>query len=112
MIKKRALKKIKDALEMQRKELLSKRTDLDLDFDGDETDFLQARTILLVSNELSTRDKNKVLQIDQALQRMSDGEFGKCADCGEDINEKRLEIMPYTLVCIDCQEQSEKEGRV
>ena len=44
----------------------------------------------------------EISKIDDALGRIADGEFGACAECGEDIATKRLEIDPTNLLCITC----------
>jgi DnaK suppressor protein len=49
----------------------------------------------------------KLLQIDAALKRLDDGEFGFCQECGQEIAPARLEIDPTVLLCISCAEQSE-----
>ena len=41
---------------------------------------------------------------------MDRGEYGECLRCGEDINEKRLMAVPWATLCINCQEEAEKEG--
>lgn len=41
-------------------------------------------------------------RIEAALERIVDGDFGYCIDCGEDIAVKRLEVDPANAVCIDC----------
>jgi DnaK suppressor protein len=38
------------------------------------------------------------------------GEYGKCVRCGEDINEKRREAVPWATMCIRCQEETEREA--
>jgi DnaK suppressor protein len=63
--------------------------------------------------ELRIRDRERKLlsKIDDALNRIDEGTFGVCEDCGEDIGLKRLEARPVTTLCIDCktiQETKEK----
>jgi DnaK suppressor protein len=65
------------------------------------------------SFELRIRDRERKLlsKIDEAIDRLDEGEFGICEECGCDINVKRLEARPVTTLCIDCktlQEQKEK----
>jgi RNA polymerase-binding transcription factor len=43
-----------------------------------------------------------------ALERLREGTFGECLHCGRPIGEKRLEALPWTPYCIDCQEKVEK----
>lgn len=44
----------------------------------------------------------------QALERLRDGSFGECQNCGETIGAKRLEALPWTPFCIACQEKVER----
>jgi DnaK suppressor protein len=46
-------------------------------------------------------------QINAALERMDAGTFGKCANCGNKISSARLEALPYTPYCIDCERKIE-----
>ncbi len=43
----------------------------------------------------------------QALDRVRKGTFGECADCGNDIEPKRLEAIPWARFCLKCQELRE-----
>lgn len=67
--------------------------------------------------ELRIRDRERKLmnKIEEALDRIEDGTYGFCEDCGEDIAVKRLEARPVAKFCIECktkQEQREKaQGR-
>ena len=45
--------------------------------------------------------------IKQALERIEDGTFGECQHCGKEIGKKRLEALPWTPYCIECQEKVE-----
>jgi DnaK suppressor protein len=58
----------------------------------------------------SLSDGERVLlqQIDQALARIEEGNFGLCTHCGSLIPEKRLEAVPWTPYCVDCMELAEK----
>ncbi len=46
--------------------------------------------------------RNEVIQIDHAIDLMEQGKYGICEFCQNTINEKRLEALPYTTVCINC----------
>ena len=46
-------------------------------------------------------------QVRQALDRLEEGTFGECQQCGEKIGERRLEAVPWTSYCIACQEKIE-----
>ena len=45
--------------------------------------------------------------VNAALQRIEDGEFGSCQDCGIRIAKARLDALPYTAYCIDCERKRE-----
>ena len=42
-----------------------------------------------------------------ALERLREGTFGECLHCGKPIGEKRLDALPWTPYCIECQEKVE-----
>jgi RNA polymerase-binding transcription factor len=56
---------------------------------------------------LLTINTEELSDINEALKRILDGTYGKCVDCGNDIPEPRLEAMPSTLRCLNCQRQNE-----
>jgi len=56
----------------------------------------------------SNNDRQLLLMVDGALARMREGSFGECASCGKEINAKRLEAVPWTRHCIECQEKAEQ----
>ena len=58
---------------------------------------------------LHESDFQRLKSIQEALKRMDRGEYGECVRCGEDINEKRLMAVPWATLCIQCQEEAEKE---
>jgi len=47
--------------------------------------------------------------IQDALKAIDRGKYGECVGCGEDINEKRLEAVPWATMCVRCQEETEAE---
>ena len=54
-----------------------------------------------------TESARELLQVKHALQRIKQGEYGECEECGAEINAKRLKIMPYTTLCIKCAQSLE-----
>ncbi len=56
----------------------------------------------------SNNDRQLLLLVDSALARLREGSFGECVSCGKEINPKRLEAVPWTRHCIECQEKAEK----
>lgn len=57
---------------------------------------------------LSDTERNLLMQIDEAFVRMKNGTYAVCTNCGTTIGEKRLQAVPWTPFCIDCQELQEK----
>ncbi len=56
----------------------------------------------------SNNERQTLQQVEAALQRIREGTFGECVNCGNEINPKRLEYVPETRYCIECQEKREK----
>lgn len=44
-------------------------------------------------------------EIDEALERLRDGTYGTCLDCGMPVSRKRLEAIPWARYCVSCQER-------
>ena len=57
---------------------------------------------------LSDTERNLLMLIDEAFVRMKNGTYAICTNCGTVIGEKRLQAVPWTPFCIDCQEMQEK----
>jgi len=57
---------------------------------------------------LSDAERQRLLDIDAALERIDEGGYGSCANCGREIGEKRLEAVPWARFCVDCQELAEQ----
>jgi DnaK suppressor protein len=56
----------------------------------------------------SNNDRQILAMVEGALSRIREGSFGECISCGKEINTKRLEAVPWTRHCIECQEKLEK----
>jgi DnaK suppressor protein len=56
----------------------------------------------------SNNDRQLLQMVEGALARIREGSFGECISCGREINPKRLEAVPWTRHCIECQEKLEK----
>ena len=56
----------------------------------------------------SNADRQLLNMVESALARIREGSFGECVSCGKEINVKRLEAVPWTRHCIQCQEKAEK----
>jgi RNA polymerase-binding transcription factor len=56
----------------------------------------------------SSNERQLLQMVEGALSRIREGTFGECISCGNEINLKRLEAVPWTRYCIECQEKLEK----
>jgi DnaK suppressor protein len=56
----------------------------------------------------SNNERQLLQSVEIALSRIREGVFGECINCGNDINGKRLEAVPWTRYCIACQEKLEQ----
>jgi DnaK suppressor protein len=74
------------------------------DADDATNTFLRARNMALHGNA-----DDLVAQIDAAVERIDEGSYGLCARCGRQINPERLEALPYTIHCIDCAAELQRQ---
>lgn len=64
-----------------------------------------------ISIHLLERDRSALLLIEKALGKISEGTYGLCEGCGEQISAKRLMARPFTSLCIDCMEEHEGHNK-
>ena len=62
-----------------------------------------------LQGDLEEQEWVKLKQVEVALKKVEDGEYGICEQCEQEILETRLEIMPYTEFCIQCLSEIEKQ---
>jgi DnaK suppressor protein len=60
---------------------------------------------------LSRRDRDRIIEIDHALKRMAEANYGVCEACGFEITTERLKVMPFTRHCRDCKQDQEREAK-
>src|SRR2546423_5673847 len=74
------------------------------DYGKDEGD--RANTSLAREIDLAQKSRNRAVLalVDAALKRISEGTFGNCLNCGQEINSNRLGAIPWVRYCITCQE--------
>ncbi|WP_222615431.1 TraR/DksA family transcriptional regulator [Persicimonas caeni] len=111
------LQEIREDLEARRAELINK-SKLAQNEIRDSDQYQGGRDSLDESTDeqgMSTRlrfadrDRNLIMKINDALERIANDEYGYCESCEEEINEKRLRARPMTTMCIDCKEEQERE---
>ncbi len=56
----------------------------------------------------SNNERQTLNLVESALARIREGTFGECINCGNEINAKRLDAVPWTRYCINCQEKMER----
>jgi DnaK suppressor protein len=113
----------RDALLRLHKSLLARRNDLrkklagelaDLrefkaaDSTGDSADAAFESGSDEMASQLAELDARELHQIDRALHRLKQGTYGICEGCQAKIPVSRLNALPYTTFCIDCQREREK----
>jgi DnaK suppressor protein len=106
---------LRERLEKQRDEILSMyKQDLKAGQESadDGTEDIVDRANNAYNRELmfslSDAERNTLLQIENALRRMDEGTYGRCANCGQNIAPARLDALPWARFCVDCQELAEK----
>ena len=68
--------------------------------------FDQELTLSLLGGE-----KNALEQIEAAIERIEDGSYGRCEECGKKIPKTRLEAIPYAAQCVRCASKEEANPR-
>jgi DnaK suppressor protein len=63
-----------------------------------------------ISSQLAEVESRELANIDLALERMRQGDYGICDGCGTGIPLARLQALPYATMCINCQREAEKNG--
>jgi len=62
--------------------------------------------------QLRERERARLAEVEAALARIDDGDYGVCEDTGEDIPFRRLELEPTARLTVEAQEQREGEAGV
>jgi DnaK suppressor protein len=112
------LKRFKKILEDSKKSVLSsarktlaEEATFDTDDLPDEIDLASSEYQQSMIFRLRDREKYLLETSDRALERITDGSFGICEQCDDEISIKRLEARPVTTLCIRCKEEQEKEEK-
>lgn len=62
-------------------------------------DAMQSQQMLLAMRQA---DERRLLRVKQALRFIEEGRYGTCMKCGEDIGERRLSVVPESILCVQC----------
>ncbi len=60
---------------------------------------------------LSETERMRLQEVEDALDRIEDGAYGKCEGCGEQIAGPRLEALPFAKLCVGCQSKEEQNKK-
>jgi DnaK suppressor protein len=116
--RKKFLNQVRENLLQTRSRLLEEmETELKAERDGNKDEGMD--TYDLASEErdreinfiLTDRERSKIKEIDEAIERLDDNTYGICESCGLEIAEERLKAMPFTRLCRDCQQDQEREAK-
>lgn len=107
------LEEIRQLLEQQETDLLEHINEEKARQQGDtinpdRSDLAQSYDIRQRRLAMLTRLENQLEQVRAALNRLDEGTYGNCENCGEPIQPARLRAMPQATLCIDCQEKMER----
>ncbi len=109
--------KMKDVL-MKRRQALRKALTGDMSLlselseqaSGDVVDWAIDSAQDELSSQLAEVESRELAQVEQALERMRQGNYGLCEDCEQPIPALRLQALPYATCCIECQRKAEQRG--
>eukprot|EP00163_Fabomonas_tropica_P028531 TRINITY_DN5828_c0_g4_i1.p3 TRINITY_DN5828_c0_g4~~TRINITY_DN5828_c0_g4_i1.p3 ORF type:complete len:107 (+),score=20.18 TRINITY_DN5828_c0_g4_i1:105-425(+) len=71
---------------------------LDKDFEEQATQTQNDEVV----DSLESEVREELVQIERALERIDNGIGDECESCGEEIDPRRLQVLPYTTLCVDC----------
>jgi RNA polymerase-binding protein DksA len=115
MLTKEDIEKFKDRLLKEKLQILSDVLGEELalkyffsQVEGDIADRAQDLYENQVLASLSGLQRETIDKINEALRRIEEGTYGKCANCGADIEIERLEAIPYAILCSACSKKEEK----
>ncbi|MAT50092.1 MAG: dimethylmenaquinone methyltransferase [Porticoccaceae bacterium] len=101
-----SLKDIERQLEDRRAQLMHRieqvKKDVTSEHSTDWSEQAQERQNDEVVQAIGNESRQELQQINRALERIAEGEYTTCSQCGGEINIERLKAVPYTSLCIDC----------
>jgi DnaK suppressor protein len=61
-----------------------------------------------LSYQLTSGERDMLRRIDEALDRIEEGKYGACLECGKKVQTGRLDAVPWARHCIECQELQDR----
>jgi len=122
---KKESKESKETIDLLRKQLIKRREDLaasvknhalelpDTGMDGspgDTADQAASDYTTEMFGALLERQAGTLEEVDRALRKIENGDFGICEHCEKAIPSKRLKSLPWARFCLECQEKSDRRG--
>ena len=101
-------KKILETKQAELEQIVRKRDAITIEKSADALDEVQHASERELAIRNLDRESNLLRNVRGALRRINDGSFGVCLHCEEEISPKRLAAVPWTALCIQCQEQADK----
>lgn len=93
---------------LKQEDTMKKLTDEGITIPEDLEDYARADYTEIVLGELEDIEIEILREIDKALESMKEGSYGYCEVCGKEIEEDRLEAIPWTTLCKEHAEEAEK----
>lgn len=87
----------------------SKRHEIAAERAGDELDEVQRQEAVALAVHSIDSNRERRILVQAALERISEGDYGLCLDCEDEINPKRLAAAPWARLCIGCQSEAEQD---
>jgi DnaK suppressor protein len=112
MITSNELGGVQEILERKVAELdreLRQRDGIAIEKSADQMDEIQYASERELAMRNVDRESHLLRQVKAALGRVHDGSFGTCAECELAISPRRLAALPWALLCIQCQEASDRD---
>ncbi len=76
---------------------------------ADPADRATAESDRAFTLRIRDRERKLIKKVKEALQRINDGTYGICEECGDDISISRLKARPVTRLCINCKAKQEMD---
>ncbi len=109
VFKRKLLEMRRDLLgQVEKNKLYSKEVGEDgIPDSGDVAAYSYSKEVLM---GLGENERTKLRLVEEALAKIDEGTYGVCERCEEAIPVKRLELLPFTRYCVQCQSELEKES--
>ena len=114
-LNRKLMDRYKELLQQKRDELVKDveevRTRSAADDDEDDKDYIDYAVSSYTKEflySLSDLERRQLITVERALETIEEGSYGTCEECGEEIEEKRLNAVPWATYCLACQELADR----